>query len=150
MSYGIVHRGIFESSVAECWEACVTFIALLALADAEDNVYSDIGRLRRITNFPESVLRKGIEKLMEPDRDSRSQEEEGARIVYLPLVGTDQEPSMDECRGWHIVNRSRYKRATRRVYQRQYMQVYRAAKKYSDPGAHNPEDAKVALEEFRK
>jgi hypothetical protein len=147
--YGMIYASIFDSSVAKDWQAMVVFIALIALADKEDNVFTDPWRLARKTNMPESIVFKGLMILLEEDPLSFNKAENGRRITFLPLVGTDNPPSLEgQCRGFHVVNRAYYKRLLRKKYNAQYNADRRAAK-YSSPENLYQNGAKEALEDFR-
>lgn len=148
--YGMIYASIFDSSVARDWEALVVFIALIALADKDDNVFTDPGRLARKTNIPEEIILKGLNLLIEEDPQSFNTVENGRRITFLPLVGTDQSPSLGgHCRGFHVVNRAYYKRLLRKKYNAAYAQA-RRQRKYSDPETTYQGGADAALEEFRR
>ena len=99
----------------------MVLMALITLADEEDNVLLDVARLARVTNLPRRVVEKGVGVLMEPDPASKNPEHEGRRIVYV----NPEAPGI----GWHIVSREYYKRmftsAHRREYQRGWMRKYR-------------------------
>jgi len=155
--YGLIYETIFDSSVARDWEALVTFICLIAMADAEDNVYTSPDRLHRKTGIPLKVIRKGLEVLLSEDPYSFNKAENGRRIKFLPLVGTDEVPSLDgHCRGFFIVNRAYYKRLLRKKYNASYMRARRARDRDGNPsqdelsGRSRSEEASEALEDFRK
>jgi hypothetical protein len=120
--YAKVFAQMFDSSLREKWQAWVTFVALLALADANDEVDMTIEALRARTGLPGTIIPEGIAFLEAPDEHSRSPEEGGRRIVRL-----------DEHRpwGWRIVNRGKYKvirdNAERRDYFREQKRAKRAA-----------------------
>lgn len=125
--YGMIYETIWESSVAQDWEAVLVFMALVSIADAEDNVYMNPDRLHRKTNIPMEIITKGLEILLRPDHYSKSRVAGGRRITFLPLVGTEEEPSLEGiCRGWHIVNRAYYKRLLRKRYNSAYVARKRA------------------------
>lgn len=121
--YGIIHDSIFKSSVRDSWQALVTFMALITLADEDDNVDMTLSALSGHTGIPLEVITEGIRVLEEPDPQSRSLKEDGRRITRL-----------DEHRtwGWHIVNRDHYKRMRdlemRKSYMRQHMRKRRGSK----------------------
>jgi len=118
--YAKIYAQIFDSSLREKWQAWVVFVAMLALADADDEVDMTPEALAARTGLPGSIVSEGIEWLTRPDPHSRSPEAEGRRIVRL-----DDHRSW----GWKIVNRGKYKRirdnTERREYMRNYMREYR-------------------------
>lgn len=86
---------ILDSSIAEDYLVRLVFEDLLLLADAEGLVDMTLSAVSRRTNVPLEIVTRGIEKLSEPDRSSRSLKEEGRRIVLID----PQRPW-----GWRIVN----------------------------------------------
>lgn len=146
--YGMIYETIWDSSLAERWEAVVTFIALLSIADGEDNVYMNLGRLQRKTGFPEKVLRVGLEVLLEPDPESKLMDAGGRRITYLPMVD-GSEATLETCRGWHVTNRGFYKRLLRKKYNTAYRRVEREAEKRG-PARVNIITERVEVRDNRK
>lgn len=98
--YGKIFEQMYRSTVAETWEALVTFQQLIVLADDQGVVDSTPESIARTTNIPLKIIQKGLAKLEQPDPKSRSSACEGRRIVRL-----------DEHRewGWMIVNYQRYR-----------------------------------------
>lgn len=98
--YVKIFEQIFDSSIAEDYSVRHVFMDMLALADKDGCVDMTPTAISRRTNVPLEVVRRAIEKLSEPDHDSRSAEEDGRRIV-----------PMDNHRtwGWRIVNYMRYR-----------------------------------------
>lgn len=78
----------------------LVFEDLLKLADKDGIVDMTRSAISRRTNVPIKIVSHGIGELEKPDRDSRSKEHEGRRIVRL-----------DEHRdwGWRIVNYTKYR-----------------------------------------
>lgn len=154
-SYGMIYKRIFQSSVSDHWEAMITFIALIALADENDIVMADMPRLARATNIPIEILRKGMEILLSPDPTSATEIDDGRRIDFLPLVGDDRPPSLDgPCRGWKVKNREKYRLAARREYMRLYMRRRRSERLNPNQeeisGRQKSKAAKEELEDFRR
>lgn len=118
--YGIIHDSIFKSSVRDSWQALVTFMALITLADEDDNVDMTLSALSGHTGIPLEVITEGIRVLEEPDRNSRNQRDEGRRITRL---------AGHRDWGWHVVNRDFYKRMRdieeRKSYQRKWVAARR-------------------------
>jgi hypothetical protein len=98
--YAKVFAQIFDSSLREKWQAWVVFMALLVLADENDDVDMTPEALAARTGLPGSIVSEGLAWLEKPDPFSRSPECEGRRIIRL-----------DDHRawGWHIVNRRKYR-----------------------------------------
>lgn len=154
-TYGLLYETIWDSSVSQDWRGVVTFMALLSMADAEDNVYTDPERISRKTGIPMDVIMPGLEFLLREDPYSKSKEAQGRRITFLPLAVDGFEPSLDGyCRGFHITNRALYRRLLRKRYNRSYQAKRRALAKNPSQahisGNHDSDEAKAALEDFRK
>jgi len=97
--YGKVFDQIYKSTVAECWQALVTFQQFIVLADSDGIVDMTPSSISRTTNIPIEIIEEGIAKLEEKDPQSRSPLEDGRRIIRL-----------DEHRdwGWKLVNHAYY------------------------------------------
>jgi hypothetical protein len=121
--YSKVFEQIFDSSISEDYMVRHIFMDLLVLADREGQIDMTAAAIARRTNVPLRIIEKAIVKLSEPDKASRTPEEEGRRLVLL-----------DEHRdwGWRIVNYKQYNamrnEEARRDYFREYKKNYRARK----------------------
>jgi hypothetical protein len=91
---------ILDSSIAEDYLVRLVFEDMLKLADRDGFVDMTAGAIARRTNVPLEIVSRGIEKLAEPDPESRSPEEEGRRIVLI-------DPHRPW--GWRIVNYMHYR-----------------------------------------
>jgi len=118
--YAKVYAQIFDSSLRDKWQAWVVFVAMLALADADDELDMTLEALAARTGLPGSIVSEGVAWLEKPDPFSRSPEAEGRRIVRL-----------DDHRawGWKIVNRAKYKRLRDNTERREYFRVQKQAKR---------------------
>jgi hypothetical protein len=98
--YTKVFRQIYDGTLADNWQALVTFQQLLILADETGVVDMSVNAIHRTTGIPVDVLVKGIKVLEAPDAGSRTPDMEGRRIVR-----------MDEHRawGWFLVNFRKYR-----------------------------------------
>lgn len=128
--YAKVFAQIYDSSLAEDWRIRLVFMDLLVLADSEGYVDMTHQAIARRTNVPERIIRAAIEKLMQPDPESRTDSHEGRRL--LPL---DAHRSW----GWKIVNFEKYRNMRdedgRRAYMRELMRRKRQEEKASKTGA---------------
>lgn len=119
----IFHQ-IFDSSIADNYQARHVFMDLLVLADSDGVVDMTPTAIARRTNVPLEVIEKAIEELSSPDHGTRTQEEEGRRIVPI-------DPARNW--GWQIVNYHHYRRIrdeeSRREYHREYRRKEREAKR---------------------
>ncbi len=97
------------------WEALVTFQQMLVLADKDGCVDMTADAISRRTTIPIEIIRKGIEKLLEPDPNSRTPTAEGRRIIPLS-DGRDW--------GWRVVNYVHYRQIKREHDRREYHREY--------------------------
>lgn len=124
--YGKLFTQMYDGTLASSgvWQALVTFQQLVILADKKGQVDMTLDAIARRTTIPIDILEKGIAALSKPDPDSRSEAEEGRRIVLL-------EPSRTW--GWRLVNHAHYRAMRtedeRREYHRNYARTTRAAKR---------------------
>lgn len=95
-----VFQQILDSSIAEDYQVRLVFEDFLKLCDKDGVVDMTRESIARRTNVPLEIVSKGITALEQPDRTSRSPEEDGRRIVRL-----------DSHRdwGWRIVNHAKYR-----------------------------------------
>lgn len=122
--YSKVFQQIFDSSISDDHVVRHVFMDLLVLADRHGVVDMTIGAIARRTNVPFDVVSHAITKLTEPDPASRTETEDGRRMIPI-----------DDHRdwGWTIVNFSHYNAMrnedARREYFREYKQKQREAKR---------------------
>lgn len=98
--YTKVFRSIYDGTLADNWQAMVTFQQMLILADSQGVVDMTPSAMARITGIPLEILLAGIAVLEAPDAGSRTPEMEGRRIARL-----------DAHRdwGWFLVNFAKYR-----------------------------------------
>lgn len=124
--YGKIFNQIYKGTLAMVgpWEALVTFQQFIILADKEGIVDMTADAISRETTIPLEIIAKGIERLEQPDPESRSPVEEGRRIILL---------SETRSWGWSIVNYEQYRKLRteedRRAYHREYWHKRQAKKK---------------------
>lgn len=91
---------ILDSSIwLESNETRLVWITLLLLKDSEGKVFCHPAILASRARVEEGKCREALEKLMAPDKESGSPQEEGRRI--LPIQG-----------GWYVVNHEYYRFST--------------------------------------
>ncbi|MGN6312880.1 MAG: hypothetical protein ACTHMO_03860 [Rhodanobacteraceae bacterium] len=98
--YTKVFRSIYDGTLADNWQALVTFQQMLILCDRDGIVDMTVAAIHRTTGIPIEILQKGVDLLEQPDPGSRTPTMEGRRIVRL-----------DEHRpwGWKLVNYEYYR-----------------------------------------
>ena len=123
---------IFDSSVAEDYLVRLVFEDFLVLADKLGVVDMTPQAVSRRTNVPLEIVQRGILVLSSPDPESRSQGEEGGRLVPI-----DSHRSW----GWQIVNYEHYRNLrdeeARRAYFRDAKREQRSKKCADGPLASN-------------
>lgn len=125
--YGKIFRQIYASSIAQDYKVRHIFMDLIVLADAEGIVDMTLESIAGFTRVPIDDLRSAVAILEKPDRQSRTPDHEGARLIRL-----------DEHRnwGWRIVNYVNYRgikdETSRKDYIRNYMREYRKSPKNKD------------------
>lgn len=98
--YGKLFASMYDGTLYGQWQAIVTLQQMVILADEDGIVDITPPALAAKTSIPLEIIDKGIEQLSEPDRYSRSSDEDGRRIVLV-----DQ----DRPWGWRIVNYRHYR-----------------------------------------
>src|SRR5262245_48029018 len=117
---------IFDSSIAEDYNCRRMFMDLLVLADPTSAVDMTLEAIARRTNVPVGEVSRYIDELCQPDAKSRSQLEEGKRLIPL---------DSNRDWGWQIVNCQHYRKLrdqeTMRLYFRDAQRKYRSKRKES-------------------
>jgi hypothetical protein len=91
---------IFDSSIAEDPRLRHFFMDMLVLADREGVVDMTPGAIAGRTRLPIEEVRGYLERLEQPDGESRSKESEGRRLVRI---------DMERTWGWKITNYEKYR-----------------------------------------
>jgi len=121
--FGKIFAQMYDGTLATKgpWQALVTFQQLIVLANKHGEVDMTAEAISRRTTLPLDIIESGIKTLLDPDPSSRSEEEEGRRIVPIK-AGRNW--------GWRIVNYGHYRKIRseeeRREYHRDYMAKRRA------------------------
>lgn len=108
--YSKIFRQIYDGTLADDWRALVAFQQLLILADEQGVVDMTPGAIHRTTGIPLDIIEPGLANLAQPDQHSRSDAEEGRRIVLL-------DPSRPW--GWRVVNYVYYRNLATKEEKRQ-------------------------------
>jgi hypothetical protein len=114
--YGKIFESMYDGTLASKgpWEALVTFQQMIVLANRDGVVDMTAIAISRRTSIPIDIITVGIRELMRPDAGSRTEGEEGRRIVYLD-VHRDW--------GWQIVNYAKYRNMRNAEDRREYLRV---------------------------
>ena len=98
--YAKIFASMYDGTLAENWEALVTFQQLLVLCCPQGSVDVHPRRIASRTGIPLDIIERGLAILSAPDDHSRTPDSGGRRIVLL-----------DEHRdwGWQIVNFEYYR-----------------------------------------
>ena len=95
-----VFRSIYDGTLADNWQALVTFQQLLILANQDGVVDMTPQAISRTTGIPREIIEAGIQHLEAPDAASRTPDMDGRRIVRLDA----HRPW-----GWFLVNFAKYR-----------------------------------------
>lgn len=117
--YGKIFEQIFSSSIMK--EDLITryvFMALIIISDDEGFVDMTAAAIAARVGITEDQALKALAELEETDPHSRTETEDGRRIVKIRKTF-----------GWQVVNKSKYRdmisKEERRDYMREYMRNYR-------------------------
>lgn len=112
--YGKIFHSIYDGTLAEDWRALITFQQLIVLCDADGIIDMTPQSIARRTGIPIEHIEAGLSILTEPDPQSRSDKEDGKRIL----------PIDDRGWGWQIVNHKFYRDLRTADDRREYMRNY--------------------------
>lgn len=97
---------MFDGSLIETrWEAVVTFMVMIVLADEHGVVDMTPAAISGRTTIPKEIIEAGVEALEAPDPNSRTladTADDGRRLIRID----DHRPW-----GWQIVNYEKYRNA---------------------------------------
>lgn len=99
--YGKIFDTIYDGTLRANWQALVTFQQLIILADKDGIVDMTPHAIHGRTGIPLDIIEAGLKYLSEPDPYSRSNAEEGRRLILL-------DPHRPW--GWRLVNHAYYSR----------------------------------------
>lgn len=118
---------MYDGSLYGQWEALVTFQQMIVLADKEGFIDITPPALSARTGIPTEIIEKGIKVLESDDPYSRTEGEDGKRIVLI---------NPNRPWGWKIINYEKYRDMAsledRRDYMRDYMKEYRKQDKFTN------------------
>jgi len=137
--YTRVFSTILDSSIwqEELHVRCLWIVLLIIAEDNRDGTVNvPIGRLAQKAGITEEQTRDALERLMSPDPDSDSPDEEGRRIV--PLI--PERPT----RGWRLVNWKKYQDISNAQQRRE--QVAANMKRYRNKGKEDDNALSAVIE----
>ena len=136
--YAKIFEQIFDSSLADNYEARHVFIDLLILADSDGVVDMTPEAIARRTNAPLALIKRALHKLMEPDARSRTPDDDGRRLQLL-----------DDHRdwGWQITNFAKFRTMQDKDQQRDYNTAYQRRRRARLAAEEAAEKARKADEE---
>jgi hypothetical protein len=111
-TYTKLFSSITESTVwGEAYATRIVWVTMLAMADAQGNVYGAVPGLARRANVTLQEVEAALSAFLAPDPYSRTKDDDGRRIEEIDG-------------GWHLINHGKYSaiRGTdeRREYKRQW------------------------------
>jgi hypothetical protein len=110
--YSKLFPTIWTGSLYGRFEASAVMMVLLSLADANGEVDMTPEAVAGVTGWPLDFIKTGISELESPDARSRTEGEDGRRIVRL----ADHRDW-----GWRIVNYAIYRERGRSIERREYV-----------------------------
>lgn len=107
MGYTPVFDSVYAGSLCGRWPTTAVWVTLLPLADKYGRIDLSYQAICALTGWPMDLLQQGIAELMKPDPDSRSNAEEGRRLVLLDPESRNW--------GWRVVNHGLYREKARKL-----------------------------------
>jgi hypothetical protein len=106
--YTPVFDSVFQGTLCGRWPDTGVWLCLLALADRDGRIDSTIPYISAVTGIPAQTLTECIDRFMAPDPASRTQADDGRRLVLI-----------DAARqwGWVVVNHGKYREKARKQMQ---------------------------------
>ncbi len=140
--YAKIFLKIFDSSIAEDWEARIVFQDMLILASRDGVVDMTHESISRRTNVPIEIVKESITKLEAPDPKSNTPEDDGRRIERI---------AGHKDWGWKILNYGRYRdiknseemRASNRERQKRWRDSQNKDKPKPEPVDLNSDAVKI-------
>lgn len=101
----------------------IVWITMLAMCDREGRVWGSVPGLANVAQVSVDECRAALEKFMQPDPDSRTEDHEGRRVAKIDG-------------GWELLNHTKYTRlrneAERRAYKTEKQREYRENQQQDD------------------
>ena len=81
--YGKIFKSIYDGTLADHWQALITFQQMIVLCDSEGIIDMTPAAISRRTGIPLEHIDEGIKFLEKPDPHSKTTDEDGRRIVLI-------------------------------------------------------------------
>lgn len=94
--YTPVFDSVFEGTLCGRWPTLPVWLTILPMADKNGHIDRTVRNISLVTGWPENLLQQAITELMEPDAQSRSESDDGRRLVLI-------DPENRQW-GWRVVN----------------------------------------------
>lgn len=107
MGYTPVFDSVFHGTLCGRWPTLPVWLTILPMADRHGHIDMTFQAMSALTGWPIELLRQAVAELMEPDPESRSEAEEGRRLVLI-------DPENRQW-GWRVVNHGRYREKARLI-----------------------------------
>lgn len=107
MGYTPVFDSVFHGTLCGRWPTLPVWLTILPMADRHGHIDMTFQAMAALTGWPIELLRKAVAELMEPDPESRSEAEEGRRLVLI-------DPENRQW-GWRVVNHEKYREKARKA-----------------------------------
>lgn len=104
MGYTPVFDSVFHGTLCGKWPTLPVWLTILPMADKNGHIDMTFQAMAALTGWPIDLLKQAIAELSSPDPDSRSEANEGRRL--LPL-----DPGRSW--GWMVVNHGAYREKAR-------------------------------------
>lgn len=105
--YTAVFSDIYMGTLYGRWPAAPVWATLLPLIDQHGRIDMSMQAIAGMTGWPIDLLEQGIQQLMEPDPNSRTDGHEGRRLIPI-------DPNRPW--GWIAVNHGKYKEKARLLH----------------------------------
>lgn len=105
--YTPVFDSVYAGTLCGRWPTTAVWVTLLPLCDKHGHIDLSYQAIAALTGWPMDLLQQGITELMQPDPGSRSNAEEGRRLILL-------DPAQRNW-GWRVVNHGLYREKARKL-----------------------------------
>lgn len=104
--YTPVFDSVFHGTLCGKWPTLPVWLTILPMADKNGHIDMSYQAMSALTGWPVDLLKQAMTELTAPDSESRSEAEEGRRLVLI-----DPE---NRSWGWRVVNHGKYRERARK------------------------------------